>query len=111
MCGAGLAWAGLRKRENTMSKAIGLDTWTGRRYYAVEIIGETPKKFRVRILTPGGVMLPGKRYFHFDEVVLVPKHAIFDMPEQHKIEQGYCDGNAGYGGLDGSIITPDARRF
>ena len=38
-------------------RAIVLDTWAGRRYYAVEVIGETPKKVRVRILTQGGVML------------------------------------------------------
>lgn len=82
-------------------RAIGLDTWAGRRYYAVEVIGETPKKVRVRILTQGGVMLPGRRYIHCGEEVLVPKHAVVDLPaEQHKIEQGYYDGRVnGYGGV------------
>lgn len=43
---------------NTAAKCIALDTWAGRRYYAVEVVGETPKKARIRVLTPGGVMLP-----------------------------------------------------
>lgn len=81
--------------------AIVLDTWAGRRYYAVEVVGETQKKVRVRVLVPGGVMLPGRRYVHCGEEVLVPKHAVVDLPaEKHKIEQGYYDGHvAGYGGV------------
>lgn len=87
------------------AKEIVLDTWAGRRYYAVELVGETPKKARVRILTPGGVMLPGRRYVQCGEIALVPKHAICDMPtESYKVEQGYYDGHiGGYGG------TVDAR--
>ncbi len=82
-------------------KAVVLDTWAGRRYYAVEVVGETPQKVRVRILTQGGVMLPGRRYVNCGEVALVPKHAVVDLPaEEHKIEQGYYDGHvAGYGGV------------
>lgn len=54
---------------------------------------------------PGGVMLPGRRYVHFNETVLVPKHALSDMPAEHKVEQGYYAGHVGgYGG------TIDARR-
>lgn len=87
------------------AKCIVLDTWAGRRYYAVEVVGETPKKARVRILTPGGVMLPGRRHVQYGEIALVPKHAICDMPaKSHKVEQGYYDGHiGGYGG------TVDAR--
>lgn len=82
-------------------KAIVLDTWAGRRYHSVEVVGETPKKVRVRILTQGGVMLPGRRYIQCGEEVLVPKHAVVDLPEErHKIEQGYYDGHVtGYGGV------------
>ena len=54
------------------TKAIALDTWAGRRYYLVDVIGETPKKARVRILAAGGVMLPGRRYVQYGEEVLVP---------------------------------------
>ena len=57
---------------STAAKCVVLDTWAGRRYYAVELVGETPKKARVRILTPGGVMLPGRRYVQYGEIVLVP---------------------------------------
>lgn len=53
-----------------------LDTWAGRRYYPVELVGQTPTKSRVRILTPGGVMLPGRRYVNCGETVLVPTHAV-----------------------------------
>ena len=83
------------------TKYIVLDTWAGRRYYAVEVVGETPKKFRVRVLTPGGVMLPGRRYVNCGETVLVPKTAIADISkDDRKIEQGYYCGHLyGYGGV------------
>ena len=83
------------------NKTIVLDTWAGRRYYAIEVVGETPKKTRVRILTPGGVMLPNRRYVNFGETVLVPKHAVVTRPEDtHKMENGYYDGHInGYGGV------------
>ena len=82
-------------------QALVLDTFAGRRYYAVEIVGQTPKKIRVRILAAGGVMLPGRRYVHCGDAVLVPKHAVVDLPDdEHKIEHGYYDGHvAGYGGI------------
>ena len=41
---------------------------------------------------------PGRRYVHFNEPVLVPKHALSDMPVEHKVEQGCYDGHVyGYG--------------
>ena len=83
------------------AKCVVLDTWAGRRYYAVEVVGETPHKARVRVLTPGGIMLPGRRYVQFGEIVLVPKHAVEHRPaEAHKVEQGYYDGHVGgFGGV------------
>jgi len=86
---------------STEIKSLVLDTWAGRRYYAVELVSETPKKARVRVLTPGGIMLPNRRYVQFGEIALVPKHAIYDMPaDSHKIEQGFYDGHLnGYGGV------------
>ena len=91
--------------SSATAKCIVLDTWAGRRYYAVELIGETPKKARIRVLTPGGIMLPNRRYVQFGEIALVPKHAIYDMPaDSHKIEQGCYTGHVeGFGG------TVDAR--
>ncbi|QHS09065.1 hypothetical protein [Sinimarinibacterium sp. NLF-5-8] len=90
---------------NTAAKCLALETWAGRRYYAVEVVGETPKKTRIRVLTPGGVMLPKGRYVPHGEIALVPKHAIYAMPaESHKIEHGYYNGHiSGFGG------TVDAR--
>jgi len=61
-------------------KAIVLNTWAGRRYYPVELIGETAKKFKVRILAPS-VMLPGRRYVQRGDVVLVPKYAICEIAD------------------------------
>jgi hypothetical protein len=66
-------------------KAIVLNTWAGRRYYQVEVIGETAKKARVRILTPGGVMLPGRRYVNCGEDVLAPAVAIGWKPHNAKV--------------------------
>ena len=88
------------KNNAGIIKAIVLDTWAGRRYYAVEVVGETPNKARVRILTPGGVRLPGRRYAECNDIVLVPKHAISDLPaDANKVEQGYYPGHvSGYGG-------------
>lgn len=86
---------------STEIKSLVLDTWAGRRYYAVELVSETPKKARVRVLTLGGVMLPGRRYVNCGEIVLVPKHAVVDCPKAaHKVEEGYYDGHVdGYGGV------------
>lgn len=91
----------MRDQSSLSIKAVVLDTWAGRRYYAVEVLGETAKKMRVRIVAPGGVMLPGRRYISCGDETLVPKHAVAELPtEQHKLEQGYYDGHvAGYGGV------------
>lgn len=87
------------------AKCLALDTWAGRRYYLVEVVGESPTKTRVRVLTPGGVMLPSRRYVNCGDVVLVPKYAVVDLPpEEWKIESGHYDGRV-YG-YDGKV---DAR--
>jgi hypothetical protein len=72
-------------------KCITLETWAGRLYHPVEVVGETPKKARVRILTPGGVMLPGRRYARFNDVVLVPKHALSELPaDAHRDDEVFA---------------------
>lgn len=63
---------------------LALDSWAGRRLHAVEVLGETPKKARVRITTADGVMLPGRRRASCGDVVLVPKDALFD-PEPNSL--------------------------
>lgn len=59
-----------------MGYKLVLDTYAGRMRHPVEVIGETPKRYRVRILESGGVMLPGRRYMLCGEEVLVPKYAV-----------------------------------
>lgn len=59
-----------------------LDTWAGRLRYPVEVVGETPKRLRVRILEPDGVMLPSRRFAKYGEVVLVPKYAVSHSREK-----------------------------
>lgn len=61
-----------------------LNTYAGRRNYPVLITGETPKKFRIKILSEHGVMLPGRKFVNYNDVVLVPKSDIIenDQPEK-----------------------------
>ncbi len=57
-----------------MSAYIVLDGWAGRREIACEIVGETPQRYRVRLLEDGS--LPRGRYGHVGDVVVVPKYAV-----------------------------------
>ena len=79
-------------------KAVALNTWAGRRYYPVEVISETPSRFRVRSLYRTWFFLPGKRRVEPEDVFLVPKHAVCDV-DQSKLEYDpYCGHIDGYGG-------------
>lgn len=51
-----------------------LDSWAGREKHEVEIVGETAKRYRIRLLSD--VRLPSKRDGKAGDVVLVPKYAI-----------------------------------
>lgn len=51
-----------------------LDGWMGRTSHPVEVIGETPTRYRVRLLED--TRLPGRRRGAKGDVVLVPKHAV-----------------------------------
>lgn len=52
-----------------------LDGWAGRRAYPVDVIGETPKRYRVRLLED--MPLPGRNQRGAaGDVRLVPKHAV-----------------------------------
>jgi len=52
-----------------------LDGWAGRTHWPVEVVGETPTRYRVRLLQD--TRLPGRwREGHAGDVVLVPKYAI-----------------------------------
>lgn len=58
-------------------KAVAIDSWAGRMYVAVEVIGETPARFRVRILDDEA-QFPHRRLLKGD-VVLVPKDSVVDL--------------------------------
>lgn len=76
MAESGHNCADLPQDEQQTQAFLVLDSWAGRSYHPVEILGETPKKYRVRILSPDGVRLPRYRYAALGDVVLVPKTAI-----------------------------------
>jgi hypothetical protein len=48
--------------------------WAGRLKSEVEILGATPKRYRVRVVEPW--RLKGRRFFSVGQVVLVPKTAV-----------------------------------
>lgn len=51
-----------------------IDSWAGRSRHPVEIISETPKRYKVKLLTE--VLLPSKRSGSPGDVVLVPKFSV-----------------------------------
>lgn len=52
-----------------------LNSWGGPTYQEVEVIGETPKRLRIRAITD--TRLAGRqRYLPVDYTTLVPKHSI-----------------------------------
>lgn len=52
-----------------------LDGWAGRREHKVEVIGETPKRYRIRAVER--TKLAGRcRWLYAGETALVPKYAI-----------------------------------
>ena len=51
-----------------------LDTWAGRIREPVELIGETPKRYRIRLLSD--IRLPSRRQGRAGDEVLVPKYSI-----------------------------------
>jgi hypothetical protein len=62
---------------------IHLDGWAGRSADQVVVVGETPKRYRIRTAGDKAVRLAGRnRYLSPGETVLVPKAAIsFDLSE------------------------------
>jgi hypothetical protein len=57
-----------------MQAYLCLDTWAGRREYPVDIVRETPKRYKVRL--NGNEVLPGNRVPCKGDEVYVPKYAI-----------------------------------
>ena len=57
-----------------MAAYLVLDSWAGRERIPVEIVGETPKRYRVRLLADA--LLPSRRHCAAGDVVLVPRYAV-----------------------------------
>lgn len=53
---------------------IALDGWAGRTRVPCEVVGETPKRYRVRLLE--SARMPSRRYVTRGEIILVPKSAV-----------------------------------
>ena len=87
-------------------KAIVTDSWAGRRCYAVEIVGETPKRYRVKVLQD--TWLPGNRRLPEGSVTLVPKTAVRDAPGNvdtaYKDEVTMPDIKVNFDGYDRPVV-------
>ena len=59
---------------------LGLTGWHGIVWHPVIIIGETPKKYRIRITED--LRFPGGQHHSAGSVVLVPKHSIKQKEEK-----------------------------
>lgn len=65
------------KRSDTPSRQgyVVVDGWSGRMEYAVMVIGETPKRYRIQAVMR--TRLAGRdRWLNVGETTLVPKHAV-----------------------------------
>jgi hypothetical protein len=62
-------------------KAIALQSWAGLRYEPVEVLGETPKRFRVKILNDKAKLAGRNNWASRGDVILVPKHAVREISE------------------------------
>ena len=51
-----------------------LDGWAGRERIPCEVIGETPKRYRIKLQQDA--LLPSRRHCKAGDVVLVPKYAL-----------------------------------
>ena len=64
---------------DTPNHWIMMDGWSGIHKEPVEIVGETPKRYRVKLLTD--TRLPGRnKSGKAGDVILVPKTAVTDKP-------------------------------
>jgi hypothetical protein len=59
---------------DVLVRHVAVNTWAGRREYAVDVVGETKTRYRVRARQD--MSLPGNRYFYEGQVFLVPKSAV-----------------------------------
>ncbi|MBK6616421.1 hypothetical protein [Ottowia sp.] len=85
---------------------IAVSTFGGTRYYRAQRLEDTPARVRVKVLAPNGVFLLGGRFAEFEQVILLPKHAIRELDaDDNRIETDQYTGHIyGYGG------SVDARK-
>lgn len=53
---------------------VAVDGWAGRHDYAVIVVGETPKRYRIQAVME--MRLPNKRLLKIGDEALVPKRAV-----------------------------------
>lgn len=66
--------------KGTTIKALAFVGWASSiRYEAVEIVGETPKRTRVKILEERSKLAGRNRWANRGDIILVPKYAVKDI--------------------------------
>lgn len=55
--------------------------------YPVEVLGETEHELRVRWLGTGGFRLPNKQFVRQDDIILMPKAALFNIDDEVGVGQ------------------------
>lgn len=58
-----------------MAAFLCINAWYGRSEEPVEVVGETPKRTRIRILRDG-TLVPGGRRMNKGDELLVPKYTV-----------------------------------
>jgi hypothetical protein len=61
-----------------------LDGWAGRQRIPCEVIGETPKRYRIKLLQDA--QLPSRRSCKAGDVVLVPKYSVRLHGKQSEVQ-------------------------
>jgi hypothetical protein len=64
--------------------ALVLDGWAGRQRIPCEVIGETPKRYRIKLLQDA--LLPSRRQCKAGDVVLVPRYAVKLESKQSEVQ-------------------------
>lgn len=59
---------------NETTAVLRMDSWAGRETVRCTVVGETPKRYRIRL--EQDARLPGNRQYKKGDVVLVPKYAV-----------------------------------
>lgn len=76
---------------------VAVNSWAGRFEYAVSVIGETPKRYRVRWID--GWHSSRWRSFAAGDVTLVPKYAVRFTPELDRCVLAGCERMRGEHGV------------